>query len=87
MAALLGAIKGISRTAILLVIAALIPGIAWATATYAEGILGLGFTAIFFVVLGLEAVLGIGALLGVAAEVQESHSQALDRAIREQSAE
>lgn len=87
MAALLGAIKGIWRAAMLLLVAALIPGIAWVTATYAEGILGLGFTAIFFIVLGLEAFLGIGALLGLAAEVQESHSQALDRAAGEQSPE
>jgi hypothetical protein len=85
MAALLGAVKGIWRAAILLLFAALVPGIAWVTATYAEGILGLGFTAIFFVVLGLEAFLGIGALLGVASEVQESHSRALDRAAQEQS--
>jgi len=85
MGALLGAIKGIWRGAILLLISVLIPGIAWLTATYADGVLGLSFTTIFLVVLGLEAFLGLAALFGIASEVQERHSEALDRVAPEQS--
>ena len=87
MGALLGAIKGIWRGAILLLISVLIPGIAWLTATYADGVLGLSFTTIFLVVLGLEAFLGLAALFGIVSEVQERHSEALDRIAPEQSPE
>lgn len=85
MAAVLGAIKGVWRGVVLLVLVALLPGLAWLAATYADGAFGLGFTTIFFVVLGLEVFLGIAALFGIASEVQESHSRALDERAREQS--
>jgi hypothetical protein len=85
MGALLGAIKGIWRGLVLLLLAVLFPAVAWITATYAEGILGLSFTTIFLVVLGLEAFLGLAALLGIASEVQERHSEALDQVAPEQS--
>jgi hypothetical protein len=84
MNALLGAVKGVWRGVLLLVVAALVPGIAWLIATYADGALGLGFTAIFLVVLGLEALLGLAALFGIASEVQEGHSEAVDEVAREQ---
>ncbi len=87
MGALLGAIKGIWRGLILLLFCLLIPAIAWLTATYAEGVLGLGFTTIFLVVLGLEGFLGLAALLGIASEVQDRHSEALDEVASEQSPE
>jgi hypothetical protein len=85
MGALLGAIKGIWRGLVLLLITVLVLAIAWFSATYTEGVLGLGFTTIFLVVLGLEAFLGLAALLGIASEVQERHSEALDRVASEQS--
>ena len=85
MGALLGAIKGIWRGVFLLLLVALIPGIAWLTATYMDGVLGLGFTTIFLVILGLEVFLGLAALLGIASEVQERHSEALDQAAQQQS--
>ena len=87
MGALFGAIKGIWRAVILLLVAVLVPGIAWLTATYTDGAFGLGFTTIFLVVLGLEAFLGLAALFGIASEVQERHSQALDEVAPEQSLE
>ena len=87
MGALFGAIKGIWRGAILLLISVLVPGIALLTATYADGMLGLSFTTIFLIVLGLEAFLGLAALFGIASEVQERHSEALDRVAPEQSPE
>jgi hypothetical protein len=87
MGALLGAIKGIGRGVILLLLAVLIPGIAWLTATYTDGVLGLSFTTIFLAVLGLEAFLGVAAFLGIASEVQERHSEALDQVAPEQSPE
>ena len=85
MGALLGAIKGIWRGAALLVLVVLVLGIAWLTASYADGVLGLSFTTIFLLVLGLEAFLGLAALLGIASEVQERHSETLDRVAAEQS--
>lgn len=87
MGALLGAVKGIWRGALLLLFLVLIPGIAWLTATSMDGVLGLSFTTIFVVVLGLEIFLGLAALLGIASEVQERHSEALDRALQEQGRE
>jgi len=85
MGALVGAIKGIWRGLILLLIAVLVPGIAWLIAAYTDGILGLGFTTIFLVVLGFEAFLGLAALFGIASEVQDRHSEALDQIAPEQS--
>ena len=87
MGALFGAVKGIWRGLILLLLALLVPGIAWLTATYTDGVLGLSFTTIFLVVLGLEAFLGLAALFGIASEVQARHSEALDRVAPEQSPE
>jgi len=87
MGALLGAIKGIWRGVVLVLLAVLVPGIAWLAATYMDGVLGLGFTTIFLVVLGLEAFLGLAALFGIASEVQERHSEALDQVAPEQSPE
>lgn len=84
MGALLGAIKGIWRAVVLLLAAALVPGIAWLTATYTHEALGLGFTMTFLVVLGLEAFLGLAALLGIASEVQERHSETIDEVASEQ---
>ncbi|GAF86328.1 unnamed protein product [marine sediment metagenome] len=87
MGALLGAIKGIWRGVVLVLLAVLVPGIAWLAATYMDGVLGFGFTTIFLVVLGLEAFLGLAALFGIASEVQERHSEALDQVAPEQSPE
>jgi hypothetical protein len=79
MGAPFGAVKGIWRGLILLLLALLVPGIAWLTATYTDGVLGLSFTTIFLVVLGLEAFLGLAALFGISSEVQDRHSEALDQ--------
>lgn len=87
MGALFGAVKGIWRGAILLLLALLVPGIAWLTATYMDGVIGLSFTTIFLVVLGLEAFLGLAALFGIASEVQDRHSEALDQVAPEQGSE
>jgi hypothetical protein len=85
MGALFGAIKGIWRGVMLLLIVVLIPSIAWLIASYTDGVLGLSFTTIFLVVLGLEAFLCLAALLGIASEVQERHSEAIDQVAPEQS--
>jgi hypothetical protein len=87
MSALFGAIKGIWRGLLLLLVAVAVPGIAWLVAVYADGVLGLGFTTIFLVVLGLEAFLGLAALFGIASEVQDRHSEALDQVAPEHSPE
>jgi hypothetical protein len=87
MGAPFGAVKGIWRGLILLLLALLVPGIAWLTATYTDGVLGLSFTTIFLVVLGLEAFLGLAALFGIASEVQDRHSEALDQVAPEQGPE
>ena len=87
MGALFGAIKGSWRGLILLLLALLVPGIAWLIAAYTDGVLGLSFTTIFLVVLGLEAFLGLAALFGVASEVQDRHSEALDQVAPKQSPE
>jgi hypothetical protein len=83
MAVITGAVKGLLRGILLLVAVAAIPGFAWFVAAYADGFLGMGFLTIFFTVLGLEAALSLPILFGIAAEVQKSHSEALDRASRE----
>jgi hypothetical protein len=80
MAAILGAIKGVSRGVVLILLVALLPGLAWLIATYADGAFGLGFKTIFFVVLALEGFLSVAALFGIASEVQKSHSETLDQA-------
>jgi hypothetical protein len=85
MGALFGAIKGIWRGLALLLLALLVPGIAWLTAAYTDGVLGLSFTTIFLLVLGLGAFLGLAALFGIASEVQDRHSEALDQVAPEQS--
>jgi hypothetical protein len=87
MGALLGAVKGIWRAVVLLLVAVLVPGIAGITATYTHEALGLGFTTTFLLVLGLEAFLAVAALFGIASEVQERHSEALDEIAPEQSLE
>ena len=87
MGALFGAIKGTWRGLILLLRALLGPGIAGLIAAYTDGVLGLSFTTIFLVVLGLEAFLGLAALFGVASEVQDRHSEALDQVAPKQSPE
>lgn len=85
MAAVSGAIKGISRGVILLVLVALLPGLAWLVAAWADGAFGLGFKTIFFAVLVLEGFLCVAALFGVSSEVQESHAQAIEEAAASQS--
>jgi hypothetical protein len=87
MAAVLGAIKGVWRGVVLLVLVALIPGLAWLVAAYAEGTFGLGFKTIFFVVLALEGFLGAAALFGLASEVQKSQSEAIDQVAESRSAQ
>ena len=57
MTAVFGAIKGVSRGVILLVLAALLPGLAWLVAAWADGAFGLGFKTIFFVQTHFEASL------------------------------
>ena len=80
MAAVLGAIKGVWRGVVLLVLVALIPGLAWLIAAYAEGAFGLGFKTIFFAVLALEGFLCVAALFGISSEVQKSHAEAIEDA-------
>lgn len=75
MTAVLGAIKGVWRGVILLVLVALLPSLAWLIASYMDGAFGMGFATIFLVVLGLEAFLGIAALFGIAEEVQKRYSE------------
>jgi bacteriorhodopsin len=87
MDALLGAIKGAWRGVILILLVVLFPGIAWLVATHADGVMGLSFTTIFLVVLALEVFLGFAALFGIASELQERHSEAMDRIAPEQSPE
>jgi hypothetical protein len=87
MAALLGAFKGIWRAVALLLASVLALGIAWFAATYAREVLGMGFTTTFLLALGLEGFLAIGALFGIASEVQERHSEAIDEVAPEQSLE
>ena len=83
MAAVLGAIKGVWRAVILLVVAVLVPGIALLVAACLDELLGLDFTMAFLLVLGLEALLGVAALFGIASEVQRSHGDAIDQAAQE----
>jgi hypothetical protein len=83
MSGMLGAIKGVSRGLILVVLGVLIPGLAWVVASYAESSFGMGFKTAFFGTIGLGVFLGICALFGVASEVQEDHSAAMDRAIEQ----
>jgi hypothetical protein len=85
MGALLGAFKGVWRGLLLLVFVAVFPGLAWLVAAQAEGAFGLGFIAIFLLVLALEGLLGIAALFGIASEVEKRHSEAMDAAAREPS--
>lgn len=87
MGALLGAVKGVWRAVILLIVAVLVPGIAVLTATYTHEALGLGFTTTFLLVLGLEAFLAVAAFFGIASEVQKRHSEAMDEVAPEQSLE
>jgi len=83
MGALFGAVKGIWRAVVLLLAAVLVPGIAWLGAAYTHESLGLGFTTTFLFVLAIEAFLGIAAIFGIASEVQEQHSAAMDEAASE----
>ncbi len=87
MTAVFGAIKGVSRGVILLVLVALLPGLAWLVAAWADGVFGLGFKTIFFVVLALEGFLGVAALFGIASEVEKSHADAIDEAAGSRSAQ
>jgi hypothetical protein len=87
MTAVFGAIKGVSRGVILLVLVALLPGLAWLVAAWADGAFGLGFKTIFFVVLALEGFLCVAALFGIASEVEKSHVEAIDEAAESRSAQ
>ena len=58
MSAMRGAAKGALRGLILLLTVALVPGLPWLAATYAEGTFDLGFKSIFFGALALEIFLG-----------------------------
>lgn len=78
MAALLGALKGMGRTALLLVALLALPAVAWGVALWAEGAFGVGFATAFVGALVLELLLALGALLGLAEEVQKQHAEALD---------
>jgi hypothetical protein len=84
MAAVLGAIKGVWRGVVLLVLVALIPGLAWLIAAFAEGTFGLGFKTIFFAVLALEGFLCVAALFGISSEVQKSQAEAIEEAAASQ---
>jgi len=79
MAVLRGAIKGVWRAAILLFVALLVPSIALLVTSYSYEPLGMDFTMLFLLVLGLEALLGVAALSGIASEVQRSHGEAIDQ--------
>lgn len=81
MAAILGAIKGVWRGVVLLVLLALLPGLAWLVAAWTEGVFGLGFKTIFVLVLALEGFLCVAALFGIASEVQESRAESIDDAV------
>jgi hypothetical protein len=78
MAAGFGAIKGISGGVLLLVLVALLPGLAWLIAMWAEGAFGLGFKAMFFAILALEVFLCVAALFGISSEVQKSRAEAIE---------
>ena len=78
--AILGALRGIWGGLALLFLAALFPGLAWLVATHAEGLFGMGFIAIFLAMLALEVFLAVCALFGIASEVQDGHSAAIDQA-------
>ncbi len=77
MSAIHGAAKGVLRGLILLLTVALVPGLPWLAATYAEGTFDLGFKSIFFGVLALEIFLGAFAFFGMASEVQDSHAESV----------
>ena len=83
MNALFGAIKGVSRGLLLLILVALLPGLAWTAAHFGSGLLGLGFWHVFFVALALEVLLSIAALMGIASEVQRPDFDAVRRSTRE----
>jgi hypothetical protein len=84
MAAVFGAIKGVSRGVILLVLVALLPGLAWLVAAWADGAFGLGFKTIFFTALALEGFLCLAALFGISSEVQQSHAETIEDAAASQ---
>ncbi len=83
MSALFGAITGVSRGLLLLILVALVPGLAWMAAYFGAGLLGLGFWPVFFAVLALEALLGVSALMGIASEVQRPDFDAVRRSTQE----
>lgn len=80
MAAIIGAIRGVSRGLALLALAILIPALAWVTASLLESVFGLGFWSVFVGLIVLLSFLGVCALFGIANEVQEQHAEAVDRA-------
>ena len=82
MSALVGAIKGASRGLLLLVLVALIPGLAWAAAHFGADLLGMGFWPVFLAVLALEALLSVCALMGIAVEVQRPDLDDVQRSTR-----
>ncbi len=79
MRVMLGALKGVSRGVIPLVLVAAVPLLAWAAASSAESALGMDFWSGFVGALVLEGFLGLFALIGVASEAQEGHDEAIDR--------
>jgi hypothetical protein len=84
MGAIFGAAKGVRGGLLLLLAAAALLGLAWLAAGFAERALGTSFTTGLLLALGLEAFLGVAALFGVASEVQQSHSDAMDDVTPEQ---
>ena len=84
LAVVLGDIKGIWRVVVLLAVAVLVPCIALLVSTYTHDFLGLDFTLVFLLTLGLEALFAAAALFGIASEVERSHGEAIDQAAREQ---
>ena len=79
MAAVLGAIKGAWRGLILFVAIAVFPALAWIVAGAAHEALHVDFAVLFFAVLALEFVLGVCALFGLAADVEKTHADDIDR--------
>jgi hypothetical protein len=80
MGMIIGALKGFSRGVALLIVGAVVPTVAFLLALLAERTLGLEFVTGFLISLLLEAFLAIPIVFGIASEVQNRHSDAIDEA-------
>ena len=74
MAGLLGALRGVSRGLVLLILVALLPGLAWGAAVLGEHALGTSFWSVFLGALGVLGFLAFFAVMGAADAVQAEHA-------------